>query len=66
MSKALVKDVTQRPVLTRRELLGILPINQSTLWRWIRAQKFPRPINPEQGKLLWRKADVEAWMGQSL
>jgi predicted DNA-binding transcriptional regulator AlpA len=60
-------DVSQRPVMTRQEILEILPVNETTLWRWVRDRKFPQPLNyNHQGRQLWRKSDVEKWLGESL
>lgn len=42
---------------------GILPISAATLWRWVRAGKFPAPVALCDGRVTaWRAADVRAWM----
>jgi prophage regulatory protein len=66
MSTTITKDVTERPLMTRREILEIVPVNSTTLWRWVRKGSFPKPINQDGGKLLWSKESVEAWIGAPL
>ena len=55
----------KRP-MTRAEILDFLSISETTLWRWVRAKKFPKPVNEHRGKLLWRRTDVEKWYGEDL
>jgi predicted DNA-binding transcriptional regulator AlpA len=52
---------TEKPLVTREELLDILPVNSSTLWRWIRAGRFPAPISTP-GKVFWSRVVFEQWM----
>lgn len=37
------------------------PVSPATLWRQIRAGKFPKPLKLSQGVTAWRLADLEAW-----
>ena len=45
---------------TRHDILAIIPISATTLWRWVRQGKFPQPRGTG-GKLLWLRTDVEIW-----
>jgi predicted DNA-binding transcriptional regulator AlpA len=39
-----------------------IPISAMTLWRWMIAGKFPKPVVANRGcHRLWRLADVAAW-----
>lgn len=49
------------PLLTRADVLAIVPVNASTLWRWVRASRFPEPIQA-MGKQFWRREALERWM----
>jgi prophage regulatory protein len=37
-------------------------LNRSTLWRQVRAGKFPAPIKLSDYRIAWRSADVMAWV----
>lgn len=41
---------------------GILPVGSSTLWRWVRAGTFPKPVKLSAGVTAWRCEDVRAWL----
>ena len=35
---------------------------RSTLWRWVRAGKFPAPVQLSSQNIAWRRSDVNAWI----
>ncbi len=41
---------------------GILPISPATLWRWVRAGKFPQPFKLGEKVTVWDAAEVEAFI----
>jgi predicted DNA-binding transcriptional regulator AlpA len=52
-------------VLRRKELLQRLHISNTTLYAWIGAGKFPRPIQGESSKVCyWLASDVEKWLAE--
>lgn len=44
-----------------REISGF---SKSTLWRWIKAGKFPRPVIEEGNSVLWDLGEIETWRGE--
>lgn len=51
------------PTMLRQwHVLGIVPVSQSTLKRWVRAGKFPAPIKLSENVSAWRAADVHTWV----
>ncbi len=46
----------------RAKTRGILPCSRSSLWRWIREGKFPRPQKLGDRITAWRASDVAAWL----
>lgn len=40
----------------------VVPVNASTLWRWVRDGKFPRPIKLGPRTTAWRATDVISWI----
>lgn len=41
---------------------GPLPFSRSTLWRMIRAKKFPAPVKLSPGVTAWDVTSVRAWL----
>jgi prophage regulatory protein len=39
-----------------------LGISGTTLFRWVRAQNFPKPIRLGPNTVGWLEADVESWL----
>lgn len=40
----------------------ILPVSRATLWRMVKADKFPKPIKLSSRITAWRVEDVRAWL----
>jgi prophage regulatory protein len=56
-------DISQRGGLIReKQVLKLLPIHRSTLWRWVRQGTFPQPSKVAPGVTAWSKADVTGWL----
>jgi prophage regulatory protein len=36
-------------------------ISRSTIWRWVKEDRFPKPIKLGPASTRWRIADLEAW-----
>ena len=41
-----------------------LPGSRSTLWRQVKAGKFPAPVKLSGGITAWRKSDLDNWVNQ--
>lgn len=46
----------------RPEIVPILPIGKSTLWRKVRAGTFPAPVRLTEKCTAWRVSDIRAWL----
>ena len=46
----------------QRDVLRVVPIAPSTLWRWIGEGRFPKPIKIGPACTAWRIEDVRAWI----
>jgi prophage regulatory protein len=60
-------DLSARQIITagfygRRDLLAMLPLSNTTLWRLIRAGSFPAPVALSPGRVAWPKNAVDKWM----
>ncbi|RAO75799.1 helix-turn-helix transcriptional regulator [Dyella jiangningensis] len=58
-------DIPSTGYLRQAQLVGsILPIGATTLWRWVKEGKFPKPIKLSDRVTAWRAEDVRAWLAE--
>ena len=50
--------------LREPEVLRRVPVSHSTLWRWVRSQRFPEPVQLGPNTVGWRVEDLRDWMAQ--
>lgn len=43
------------------QLKANLKVSGSSIWAWVKAGKFPKPIKLSENCTAWNAADVEAW-----
>ncbi|HRK40238.1 MAG TPA: helix-turn-helix domain-containing protein [Burkholderiaceae bacterium] len=43
---------------------GLLPVSPPTIWRWVKAGKFPAPYKLGAQTTVWDKSAVDAWLEQ--
>ena len=41
---------------------GLIPVSPATLWRWVKAGKFPEPIRLSERVTAWEASKVNAWI----
>lgn len=46
---------------TRKQLLDRYGIGNTTLYRWLEAGQFPKPIRYGPRCIRWKREDLEAW-----
>lgn len=39
-------------------------VSRTTIWRWVKAGTFPKPVKLAGGTTRWRTEDIEAWENQ--
>lgn len=44
------------------DVLKIVPISRSTLWRWVKLRNFPEPIRLGKGVTVWRAIDIDNYV----
>jgi predicted DNA-binding transcriptional regulator AlpA len=49
-------------LLCRNEVLRVIGVNASTLWRWRKAGAFPAPFKVTRRTLRWRETDIANWL----
>ena len=50
-------------LMNRRELRGIVPGADMTIWRWVRQGLFPKPLIINRRRY-WRASDIERWLAE--
>ncbi len=40
----------------------MIPVSPATLWRWVKAGKFPEPIRLSDRVTAWEASKVNAWI----
>ncbi|HUT49850.1 MAG TPA: AlpA family phage regulatory protein [Alphaproteobacteria bacterium] len=53
---------TPQKLLTRAQLLSIIPVSYATLWSWMRAGQFPRALKVGPTRVMWIEAEVREWI----
>jgi len=49
-------------IFRKRELSERLQISGITIWRWVRAGLFPKPIKLGPNTIGWRECDIDEWL----
>lgn len=44
------------------EVLGLVGLSRSTIYRWIDCGQFPVPVKLGQRAVAWRSAEIHAWI----
>ncbi|MCH1926394.1 AlpA family phage regulatory protein [Shewanella sp. C32] len=52
-------------LVRKPELEQLLGIKRTTLWRWIKSGKFPKPTLVQSGRSYWRFEDIHNWLAKS-
>ena len=53
---------TTRYYRMKHILSDILPVNESTIWRWVKDGKFPKPMKLADKVTVWDAQEVDAWV----
>ena len=49
-------------LLRPRQVVPLIGLSASSLWRYVRAGKFPKPIKVDDYITAWKWADVRQWL----
>ena len=53
---------SRRVFLRESDVLELIPISRTTLWRWVRQGTFPRPVKLSNAVTVWKAGKVQAWI----
>lgn len=52
--------------LTKKQVIAATTRSATSLWRDVKAGRFPAPFQIGPMRIAWRKSDVEKWMNQQI
>jgi prophage regulatory protein len=55
------RDDLPDTLLTRAQVLEIVPLSYPTLWVMMRRGEFPKPIRISKQRVAWKISEVHAW-----
>lgn len=61
-SNSTLQTVPCSGYLRQPQVLAIVPISSTTLWRWCSKSLFPKPVKIGPNSTAWREEDVQAWL----
>lgn len=56
-----MSDAPELELLPTAEVKRRVPMSDATLWRWVKAGAFPKPLRIV-GKNFWRGDEIAAWI----
>jgi prophage regulatory protein len=59
-----MQHVTLPPerLIRQPEVLRRVGISKSTLWDWIKADRFPRPVRIGERAVAWKSSEIDRWI----
>ena len=55
---------TEPQVLRKDHVARMVGVSKSTIERWTRLGKFPKPIRLGTNSIAWRRRDLERWLAE--
>ena len=55
-------DDSQSVFMRSAEVLRVLGVAKSTLWRWCQSGHFPRPVRLGEHAVAWKRGEVLDWI----
>lgn len=56
-------ELPQKGLISAKEMLPLLPIKRSTLWKWVKMGTFPAPVKVNT-LTRWHCHEVHEWLAQ--
>lgn len=62
MIKGAMPALPETGFVRQPQVLRLVPVSKSTLWRRVRAKTFPAPVKLSPGVTAWRVEEVRRWI----
>lgn len=59
-----LKTLHPQGMCRAKDILALIPINRTTLWRMVNNGRFPKPTRLSSNMVVWKNADVLAWIDE--
>lgn len=53
---------TQDRVLRKPEVMKVTGLGSTTIWREVKAKRFPSPVRITEHRVGWLQSDIDAWL----
>jgi predicted DNA-binding transcriptional regulator AlpA len=65
MSNANTQQLPSTGYVRMAQIAGpIVPVCAATIWRWVRAKKFPQPVKLSERVTAFRAEEIRAWLDE--
>lgn len=51
-------------LLSKAKVIELTSLSHTTIWRMIKAGKFPKSVRASMGRVAWRKSDIDNWISE--
>jgi len=48
------------------QVLKLVPVSRTSIWRWVNAGTFPKPLKLAEKTTAWRAEDVRDWINSQV
>lgn len=55
-------ETTTEKLLRLNQILEIVPLGRSTLWKMVAEDRFPHPVKLSERCTAWRESEIQQWM----
>ncbi len=62
MIKEAMPALPETGFVRQPQVLRLVPVSKSTLWRRVRAKTFPAPVKLSPGVTAWRAEELREWI----
>jgi prophage regulatory protein len=56
--------VFDSPYQTRQQVEKLIKVSRPTLYRWMKAGDFPKPVHMGSNMVRWKASDIEKWLAE--
>lgn len=52
--------------LREEEVVAVTSLSRATIWRLVKAERFPQPVTITPGRVGWRESAIAAWQADPM
>ena len=66
MQLIIFKKVSDMNLLRINDVVKKTSIGKSTIWAWVKDEKFPKPIKLSERISVWKESNIDAWIERKI